>query len=226
MPIELLGSLMETQKQTAHGIVVIMDLKEAQNTLFDYVKTNVADGEEWISIWNGDPDGHRWPKQESFVMLCTPRSMFRRMLSAESSMDVQHRVYDELHDATAWQLFLLSHDLYEITQGVDRKIYLMTATTDTRIYTAVLKAVEHTLASLPSPAPSTRAGVRPGTDNPFGTPARSILKVSVPPAPGTQNPRKRLEEIPRALLPGNLEQLSWEKQTSHCRLRPSPSQCR
>ena len=61
-------------------------------------------------------------------MLCTPRSMFRRMLAAESTMDVLHRIYDELHDAGAWELFLLSLDLYDFAQGVDRKIYLMTAT--------------------------------------------------------------------------------------------------
>ena len=67
--------------------------------------------------------------------------MFRRMLIAESTMDVLHRIYDELHDASAWELFLLSLDLYELAQGVDLKIYLMSATKDTPIFAAVLKAV-------------------------------------------------------------------------------------
>ena len=33
-PIELLGSLMESKPHEQHGVAVVMDLKEAQNTLF------------------------------------------------------------------------------------------------------------------------------------------------------------------------------------------------
>ena len=105
-PIELFGSLMERYPQKQHGVAVIMDLKEAQNTLFGHLQKDAPDSQEWVTIWNGDPDGHRWPRQQSFMVLCTPRSFFHRMLLAEGAEDVQHFIYDEVHDASPWTLFL------------------------------------------------------------------------------------------------------------------------
>ena len=142
-----------------------------------------------MSIWNGDPGGHRWPRQQSFITLCTPRSFFQRLLSAERTTDVQHRIYDEVHDASSWELFLLSHDLYELSRGMEIKIYLMTATTDTVIFAAITKAVTRALQE------------------------RTVVDVDVPSSSGT---RCSVKEIPAELLPDNFEQLSWGKQVCHC----------
>ncbi len=191
-PIELLGSLMEIYPQSQHGVAVIMDLKEAQNTLFGHLQKQFPNSQEWVTIWNGDPDGHRWPRQQSFMVLSTPRSFFHRMLLAESTQDVQHLIYDEVHDASPWTLFLLSHHLYELSQGVRMKLYLMTATPDTPIFSAVQQAVAEALHGSP------------------------ILEVAVPPPPGTEQRRRSSREIPRHLLPENFDQLPWQKQTCHC----------
>ena len=122
VPVELLGLLMEIHQQTDHGIVAVMDLKEAQNTLFEHLNANVRHAQNWVSIWSGDPDGHRWPRQQSFMQLCAPRSLLNKMLDAESTIDAQHLIYDEVRDATSWALFLLSNDLYRLPQGADIKI--------------------------------------------------------------------------------------------------------
>ena len=67
------------------------------------------------------------------------------MKGAERSTDVQHLIYDELHDASNWELFLLSHDLFQFAQGADIYIYVMTATTETPVFAAILNAVARTL---------------------------------------------------------------------------------
>ena len=191
-PIELLGSLMEAQPQHDHGVAVIMDLKEAQNTLFDYLQKQIPNAQDWVSIWNGDIDGHRWPSQKSFMVLCTPRSFFHRMLNSESTEDVQHVMYDEVHDANPWTLFLLSYHLCKIKQGKRITLYLITATPKTPIFYAIQQAI---------------------TQNHL---ADSMLEVSVPPRPGTKDRGKSSSEIPYTLLPKNFSILGWQQQTCAC----------
>ena len=113
-------------------------------------------------------------------------------LRRKAKWDVQHRIYDEVHDASPWTLFLLSKDLHALSQGTNVKIYLMTATTKTRIYAAVLKAVQRTF------------------------PTRSICEVDVPPLPGRRRPIRMAKEITPEMLPANFEDLSWTKQTCKC----------
>ena len=126
-------------------------------------------------------------------MLCTPKSFYHRMLRAESARDVQHVIYDEVHDASPWTLFLLSHHLNKLSKGARCiKIYLMTATPDTAIFKAVQEAVAVAL------------------------PESDILGVAVPPAPGAEQRLRSSTEIPRKSLPKNFDQLSWQNQTCAC----------
>ena len=92
---------------------------------------------DWFCIWNGDPGGHEWPRNESFVVICSPLSLVWRMLkTSPEAEDVKHFVFDEIHDASPWELYLLSYEIYRLSQSPDcgTKIYLMTATPDTRIF--------------------------------------------------------------------------------------------
>lgn len=43
-----------------------------------------------------------------------------------------------------------------------------------------------------------------------------MLQVNAPPPPDMRQPVRSANEIPRELLPDRFEELSWEKQTSHC----------
>ena len=59
--------------------------------------------------------------------------------------DVQHFVFDDIHDGCPWELFLLSYLLHRLSNLPSSltKIYLMSATFDTRIFQviAVLKQI-------------------------------------------------------------------------------------
>ena len=95
---------------------------------------------EWFSIWNGDPGGHEWPHNESFVVICSPLSLVWRMLkTSPEAEDVKHFVFDEIHDASCWELYLLSYAIYRLSNSPScgTKIYLMSATLDTRIFRAI-----------------------------------------------------------------------------------------
>ncbi len=59
---------------------------------------------------------------------------------------MQHFIYDEVHDAGPWTLLLLSLHLDELSNGVDIRRYLMTATRDTPIF----KAIDVAVASTPA----------------------------------------------------------------------------
>ena len=144
-----------------------MDLKEAQNTLFAHLRKSIPNAEEWVTIRNGDVNGHRWPRQESFMVLCTPRSFVHRLLRAESTADVQHFIYDEVHDASAWTLFVLSLHLYEISENERIKAYLMTATPDTPIFRAVQQAVAQASPGSPIFGSRRASAARRGTAAPI-----------------------------------------------------------
>ena len=112
-----------------------------------------------------------------------------RTKGAERSTDVQHRIYDELHDASNWELFLLSYDLYQLKEGADIYIYFMTATTDTPIFEAIMKAVTCTL------------------------PDNEIKLVTMP---GTHAAANNASEIPDSFLDPNFDNLSFAEQVSNC----------
>ena len=56
--------------------------------------------------------------------------ILRMMHTGSDAADVQHFIFDEVHDASAWQLFVLSMLLAVLISGVPSpvRIYLMTAT--------------------------------------------------------------------------------------------------
>ena len=70
-----------------------------------------------------------------------------QMKGAVGSTDVQHRIYDELHDASNWELFLLSYDLFQLAQGAEFYIYFMAATTETPIFAANINVFARVLPS-------------------------------------------------------------------------------
>ena len=114
MPLALLGSLLQNDRGGQHGIAIIMETKESQNNLYDHVaRTNPA-MEEWYALWNGDADNHWFPRHRSFIMLTQPLSLFFRVRDAPRATDVQYRIYDEIHDASAWQLWHVSRDLFTL----------------------------------------------------------------------------------------------------------------
>ena len=194
MPIALLGSLLARCPQP-QGIAVIMETKETQNALLDHVCREQPDIAKWFSIWNGDPDGNHWPRYESFIILVQPLSFFWRVLrSSPKADDVQHRIYDEIHDASAWQLFHLSHDISRLVAdpGCGLNIFLMSATLETPIWQAIQAAVRRS----------------------FGGVAMGHVKLRCP--PGVPSPAERTKEIPARLLPENFDDLEWEHQACFC----------
>ena len=167
---------MESKPHEQHGVAVVMDLKEAQNTLFGFLQQQIPHASEWVTIWNGDPNGHRWPRQQSFMVLCTPRSFFHRLLLTESTVDVQHLIYDEVHDASPWTLFLLSYHLSELSRGANIKVHLMTATPTAPIFHAVELAVAEVLQEY------------------------YMLNATVPTPTGHHERGRRSQQLPRFLL--------------------------
>ena len=168
-----------------------METKGTQNALLDHVRREHRDIAEWFSIWNGDPDGHQWPQHESFIILVQPLSFFWRVLhSSPKADDVQHRIYDEIHDASPWQLFLLSHDISELVANpkCGLHIFLMSATLETPLWKAIEATVQHN----------------------FGRDAMGHVNVECP--PGMLSPARRTKEIPATLLPANFDQLEWGQQ--------------
>ena len=108
---------MEQNPHGQYGIALILELKEAQHALYEHMQETHPRIAPWMCIWNGDPNGHVWPEFKSFIVLCSPVSVFNRMLEAKGNgKDVTYTVYDELHTGSPWQLFLLSYDLAEITK--------------------------------------------------------------------------------------------------------------
>ena len=108
---------MEQNPHGQYGIALILELKEAQHALYEHMQETHPRIAPWMCIWNGDPNGHVWPEFKSFIVLCSPVSVFNRMLETKGNgKDVTYTVYDELHTGSPWQLFLLSYDLAEITK--------------------------------------------------------------------------------------------------------------
>ena len=117
---------MEEDASRPHGIALILELKEAQNALYDHMQEEHLLIAPWISIWNGDPNGHVWPQYDSFLVLCSPVSLFNRILGAKGGgKDVRHKIYDELHAGSPWQLFLLSSDLDEIAEDPESTLRII-----------------------------------------------------------------------------------------------------
>ena len=96
--------------------------------MYDHIVANHSEYAEHIGIWNGDI--HTPARRSSFVTLCTPLSLFNRLLEINSDSDVQHTFYDEIHDASHWSLLLLSCDLFRITKkNAKMKSVMKSATT-------------------------------------------------------------------------------------------------
>ena len=150
---------------------------------------------KWFSIWNGDPGGHQYPQYESFIILVQPLSFFWRMLhSSPEADDVQHRIYDEIHDASAWQLFLLSLDISKLVADphCGLKIFLMSATLETPVWKAIEDMVRRS----------------------FGGKAMGQVKLHFP--RGVPSPAENTMEIPENLLPDKFDDLEWDKQACYC----------
>ena len=149
----------------------------------------------WMSIWNGDPDGHMWPQYESFILLCSPVSFYHRLVGAQGkSKDITYKIYDELHAASPWLLFLLSFDLAQIARNNDSplKIILMTATTNTPIFKTALKAVRKTI------------------------PYHEDNHYTVEHPDPEQNPFTRTHTFEDAELPDNFKEVLMPRQASFC----------
>ena len=75
-----------------------LELKGPQNALNEHMQQEHPRIAPWVSIWNGDPHGHVWPRFDSFIVLCSPVSLFNRILAAKGrGKDVTYKIYDELH---------------------------------------------------------------------------------------------------------------------------------
>ena len=154
VPTELFAALMNSHPREAHGMAIIMDLKDAQNALFDHIRTEQPLIAPWVAIWNGDQRPPQYPRFESYMVMATPGSFLLRMMRAASVADVQYKIYDELHDAGSEMLYLLSWDLHMMRQGAPLRLGLMSATKETPIFRAAKEAVENTVGGI------TRASMR------------------------------------------------------------------
>ena len=92
---------------------------------------------KYIALWNGDEGCHIWPELQSFIVFCSPLSLVLRMMKTSiDAEDVQHFIFDEVHEASSWQLFLISYFVEKMRteRCFDRKLYLVSATPQTPVY--------------------------------------------------------------------------------------------
>ena len=83
--------LITTTRNDEHGIVVVMDRKEAQNIVYEHVVETYPEHAHRVGIWNGD--AHRSARAATCLNYCTPQSLLHRLLVAVSASDVQHFMY-------------------------------------------------------------------------------------------------------------------------------------
>ena len=123
-----------------HGIAVVMDRKEAQNGVYDRVHKTNPQHRPRVGIWNGD---RKWPAPATpSLNYCTPQSLLYRILIADSADDVQHYQFDEFHDLSHWGILLLSYLLHLLDERIELRIYRITATQDTLLAEAILRAAQ------------------------------------------------------------------------------------
>ena len=128
-------------------------------------------------------------------MMCSPVSLFNRILGAKGAgKDVRHKIYDELHAGSPWQLFLLSRDLDEIAEdpASTLRIILMSATMETPIFKAVLEAVRRAVPLY----------------------EHNHLRVTHPDA--HRNPEARTHYLSDECLPLNFNKIRMQQQVAHC----------
>ncbi len=194
-----------------HGIAVVMDRKEAQNGAYDRVHKTNPQHRPRVGIWNGD---RKWPAPAtSSLNFCTPQSLLRRILIADSADDVQHYQFDEIHDLSHWGILLLSYLLHLLDERIELRIYPITATPDTLLAEAILRAAQER-GRLGTIALGFQSDTREATSA-----AHSFPRT--PTSDGAQSytsPSDRTEELPDSVLPTNFSDMKWEKQTVHCAL--------
>jgi len=135
------------------GVVQIMTRKEASNTTLENCRKSPGDY-AFINRWNGDHKES--PVFQDFTMLVTPQSLLIRMiftrvnLASAERMNVQHWLFDEVHEADCWTLLLLvivlnyMVKLRAIKNAKNERmtIALMTATKNTAIYKSIKDYIE------------------------------------------------------------------------------------
>ena len=95
VPPSILGTLMERDVHGQLVFALILELKEARNALYDHMQEEHSQIAPWVSIWNGHPNGHVWPQVDSSLVLCSPVSLFNRILGASGAgKDVTYKIYD------------------------------------------------------------------------------------------------------------------------------------
>ena len=196
VPFQILGAVLNENKEKPVGIAVVLDFKDAQNALYNHIITKHNHLSPWIGIWNGDT--HEWPSNSSFVVLCTPVSYLNRLLKTQgSSIDINYKIYDEVHAASPWLLFLLSFDIYKISMRKDKslKIILMTATTETSIFKSALALASDT----------------------FVTTTHTKIPSQVVTHPDPEfNPSHLTKMLPNNALPSNFSSQSMARKVSMC----------
>lgn len=83
VPPSILGTLLSYDSDQQVGIPVMLELKDAQHSLYEHMTKEHPLISPWISIWNGDPGGHKWPRHESFIIRCNNVSFYNRLLGAK-----------------------------------------------------------------------------------------------------------------------------------------------
>jgi hypothetical protein len=190
-PVALLRSLLQVEPKKQHGIVVLMNLKEAQHGVLQHIKKEDPDMAPFVTIWNGDTK--EWPEFDCLIVLVTPACYFWRKYKTGSSDDVQHIMF-EIHDGSDMTLFALSQNLHELQQNPKSslKVYLVSATQNTTVFTAI----RDVCASSPATA---RIGA---------------VEVQFP--EGVTPPGQLMQQLSPGQLPANFGCTTWVRQVCGC----------
>ncbi len=180
-----------TSGRYQHGIVVVMDRKEAQNGAYDRVHKTNPQHRPRVGIWNGD---RKWPaRATSSPNYCTPQSLLYRILIADSADDVQHYQFDEFHDPSHWGTLLLSYLLHLLDERIELRIYLISPTPDALLAEAIRRAARER-GRLGTIALGFRA--TPGKPHQLLIPSLGLQRRMVPKATQAQATGRRSSPIP------------------------------